>query len=485
MFFTDERQDFFKPLSSKYREQIVQCLSLLYQRQYSANADYGSAPDRELLLEVFEEALMSSAAHIFEEEGESQEPRFKSHREQAAWVLSQLLDAGWIERQVDTATLQSSFPLSRMGRIFSLALVESDSTQIRTRHRNTRNTLNALEAFHARGEIYDLLDAYDYSERIISDFSDVISELEERKRELVREVEAQQLVQQATEHFFDFMEKRFKPDIAVRLSADSVEKHREDIGKALRKIKRKSREDKASAERKLRQSVPGLCREQDSYLMHVLDTIEQRMRNAADVMLPALRRALHSFTKRADIIIRQLSFMNSHRQGDMVEVCRELADLDGEQYAARLEAAAEHMATMRLGLIDPKQLRLLERKQKQWVDASVQEQGSIDQAAQRELMIQQLLDQAFISNRQDISHYVQHALRAGRSISTRDLPIDNAKDLIAMAHVIELGSVNSLSSELRFYVRPTGERVTNGEYFYAYDEFSIELSDARPTEQKD
>lgn len=483
MFFTDERQDFFKPLSSKYREQIVQCLSLLYQRQYSANADYGSAPEREQVLEVFEEALMSSAAHIFEDEGEAHEPRFKSHREQAAWVLNQLLDAGWIERQVDTATLQSTFPLSRMGRIFSLALVESDSTQIRTRHRNTRNTLNALEAFSARGEIYDLLDAYDYSERIISDFSDVISELEERKRELVREVEAQQLVQQATEHFFDFMEKRFKPDIAVRLSADSVEKHREDIGKALRKIKRKSREDKASAERKLRQSVPGLCREQDSYLMHILDTIEQRMRNAADVMLPALRRALHSFTKRADIIIRQLSFMNSHRQGDMVEICRELADLEAEQYQARLDAAAEHMTTMRLGLIDPKQLRLIERKQKQWVDSSVQEQGSIDQDAQRELMIQQLLDQAFISNRQDISHYVQNALRAGHSISTRDLPVDNAKDLIAMAHVIELGSVNSLSSELRFEVRPTGERVSDGEYFLAYDEFSIELKPARSSEQ--
>ena len=31
--------------------------------------------------------------------------------------------------------------------------------------------------------------------------------------ELVREVEAQLLVQQATEHFFDFMEKRFQPDV--------------------------------------------------------------------------------------------------------------------------------------------------------------------------------------------------------------------------------------------------------------------------------
>src|SRR5690606_6474942 len=75
----------------------------------------------------------------------------------------------------------------------------------------------------------DLLDAYEYSERIISDFTDVISELEERKRQLVREVEARQLVQQASEEFFDFMEKVFKPDLEVRLSADSVEKYRDRL----------------------------------------------------------------------------------------------------------------------------------------------------------------------------------------------------------------------------------------------------------------
>ena len=156
MFFTDERLNFFKPLTSKYREQVVQCLSLLYERQYSSNADYGSSLSRDQLIEIFEEALTRSSTHIFEDDDDIQEQRFKSYREQGIWTLNQLLEAGWIERQVDTATLQSTFPFSRMGRIFTLALVESDSNQIRTRHRNTRNTLNALDAFHSRGEVYDL-----------------------------------------------------------------------------------------------------------------------------------------------------------------------------------------------------------------------------------------------------------------------------------------------------------------------------------------
>src|SRR5690606_8954491 len=160
------------------------------------------------------------------------------------------------------------------------------------RHRNTRNTLNALEAFLSRGEVHDLLDAYDYSERIVTDFTDIIAELEERKRQLGKEVESQQLVQQATEQFFEFMEKRFQPDVAVRLSADSVEKYRDQISKTLGRVRRKSTEFKRDAEEQLRRILPDMALPGQSVLWTILDTIEQRMGNAAEIMLPALRRAL-------------------------------------------------------------------------------------------------------------------------------------------------------------------------------------------------
>lgn len=474
MFFTDERLHFFKPLSSKYREQIVQCLSLLYQRQYSAAADYGQALTREQLVEILEESLARSKNLVLDDDGEEQE-RFKNHREHANWVLKQLLDGGWVERQVDTATLQSTFPFTRLGRIFSMALIESDNTRIRTRHRNTRNTLNALEAFLNRGEVYDLLDAYEYSERIITDFTDVISELEERKRELVREVESQQLVQQASDHFFEFMEKRFQPDISVRLSADSVEKHREDINKTITKIRRKQKAFKQQTEKELRRTMPDLCEHEQSYLWFILDSIEKHMRNAAEIMLPALRRALHGFTKRADIIIRQLSYMNSQHNNDLLDVCKELSDLPEKDYHQRLDSAANAMATMKLQFVDPQQIKLHERKQKEFVDSSIHENQSVDKEAQRELMIQQLLDQAFSITGKGLRSYVLNSLRSGKRISTRNLPIDDAKDLLALAHVIEVGAVNGLSSDYVFKVEPTGKKVENSEYYHAYDEFTIEL----------
>ncbi len=483
MFFSDSRIHFFKLLTGKYREHVRACLALLYSRQYGASADYGHSLNKNQLLDIIEEALIQLGEVSFTPEdteenidSNSIEERFKSSREHANWVLKQLVDCGWVERQVDTATLQSSYPFSRLGRVFAQCLLEADSTRVRTRHRNTRNTLNALDAFAARGEVYDLLDAYDYSERIVTDFTDVIAELEDKKRALVKEMESQQIVQQAAEQFFDFMEKRFQPDIQVRLSADSVEKHRDRIDKRIRSIRRKSKDFKRDAEAELRRTVPDLCEAHQSYLYHVLDTIERRMHKASEVMLPALRSALHGFTKRADIIIRQLSYLNTKQDNMLVDVCRELADIEPAEYNTRINAAAEKASVFRLSLIDPSQVKLQQRKVKEIVDNRVHERGAPDRQAQCELMIQQLLDQAFVMNSSSIKQYVFETLSGGKKLSTKELQINNADELLAMAHAIEVAGINNLSSDYSFKVsRVDTEKRANNDYYHEFDEHEIEL----------
>lgn len=473
MFFSDTRTQFFRPLTSKYREQIVECLRLLYERQYSESADYGESLQRDQVLEIFEEAL--TRAPLLDGGEFDVETRFKSEREQANWILHQLLEHGWLEKQVDQATLHSTFPFSRMGRLFTQSFAELGRASVRTRHRNTRNTLNALEAFLARGEVHDLLDAYEYSERIISDFADVIAELEERKRELVREVEAQLLVQQATAHFFDFMEKRFQPDLSIRLSADSVEKHRDAIQDVIDRIRRKRKEFKHDAEKKVRQLVPELAQPGRSVLYLILDTIEDRMRRAADLMLPALRRALQGFTKRADIIIRQLSYLNAQRDNDVVELCRRLARLPAEQHQQRLEEAGRLMATLQVQLLDPDQVKPVQRREQAVLQTRVEEHdGDISEDTRRALLVQTLLDQAFVVHNEGLRDYLVKAMAGGRIISNHDLPIRNARDLLAMAHVVETASHHHLDSDYRFKLTWHGSDGRN-DYFEQFDVFHIEL----------
>ncbi len=57
MLFEAERLHFFRPLTGKYREQIAGCLRELYARLYTSLADYSRVIGRELVLEVFQEAI--------------------------------------------------------------------------------------------------------------------------------------------------------------------------------------------------------------------------------------------------------------------------------------------------------------------------------------------------------------------------------------------------------------------------------------------
>ncbi len=475
MFFSDTHKHFFRPLTGKYREQIVECLRLLYARLYSSMADYSRIVSREQVLESFQEAITRTPILDDETNVDDLIAPVRDERGQANWVLNLLLEHGWLERQVDDATLQSNYGFTRIGRLFTQPMVEMSGGRFRTRHRNTRNTRNALKSFIEHGEIYDLLDAYEYSERIIADFSDVIAELEDRKRQLVREVEAQQLVQRASDEFFDFMEKRFIPDLAIRLSADSVEKYRDDIQDLIGKARRKQKQFKTDAEKALRKTAPELVTEaQVSVYWMILDGIESRMHSASEIMLPALRSALHGFTRRADIIIRQLTFSSGEKQSTLLPICQALSKLPSHQQAQRLDTAGSVLAGLNLGFVDPASLRLHAARTQRIVNTTVEAHSEMDKSTRRDLFIQRAMEQAFTINNQELRDYIKTALHRGHRIHSHSLPVKTAKDLLLNAHAIEIGTAGQTSSEFRFRIEPTGQRVQT-DYFEMTDEFTIEL----------
>lgn len=473
MFFSDGRTHFFRPLIGKYREQMVESLRQLYSHLYSAMADYQRTLNRDQVIELFQEAITRTP--VLDEDDEAGfSVAVKSERERANWILNQLLEYGWLEKLVDEATLQSSYAFTRTGRVFTQAMSEMSGGRFRTRHRNTRNTRNALRSFVDKGEVYDLLDAFEYSERIVSDFSDVIAELDERRRQLVQEVEAQQIVQRASDEFFDFMEKRFMPDVAIRLSADSVEKYRDEIQNLIKSARRKRKEFKAEAERELRKATPELLlNPQHSIYLMILDGIESRMQSAANVMLPALRHALNSFTRRADIIIRQLSYSTGGHQNRLLEICQSMAEMPEEEREKCLGEAGDVLAVLNAGLVDPGSLQLHAGRTRRVVNTQAENHGELDSDARRRMYVQQAVDQAFTFNNQAVREYVIEALSKGHSIRSQHLPVRDAKELLMNAHSIELGAV-SYSSEYRFRVTYQNQQVSD-EFFEKRDEFMIEL----------
>lgn len=502
MFFSDSHQNFFNPLTGKYRELVAECLSLLYQRLYTDLRDYGNAMSREQLSDIFKEAIARAPILDADKDDEpneqndslEQEGRFKTQQGLANFVINRLVENGWLEKQFDEATLQSTYGFTRTGRLFTQPFVDNQANQFRTRNRNTRNTRNSLRAFHEGGEVHDLLDAFGYSERIISDFSDVISELEERKRQLVREVESRELVQQASDEFFNFMERNFKPDLEVRLSADSVEKYREEISDIIKNIRRKRKYGKGDSETaekdwrtvmeiRLRKAMPDKAIKNISLLETLLQGIEMRLRNACDVMLPALRKSLNTFTQRADIIIRQLSYIHAQGTDDVVGLCRELAQFTETQQDAILQSHSENFNSIRLAFIDPAQIQLRTASQKNVIRHTQPQAQALDPDAHKALLIQQALDQAFIVQGSAVRDYVFNALVDTGRINSKHLTATNMPELLNLAHAIEVGALENLSTRYQFVIEQDrlllekSPAVVQGDYFLKRDEFAIVLQE--------
>jgi hypothetical protein len=477
MLFENERLHFFRPLTGKYREQVVACLRVLYARLYSSLADYSRVVGRDLVLEAFQEAITRTP--VLDDLEDDKSLPVRDDREQATWVLKLLIDHGWLELHVDEISLTSTYGFSRIGRLFTQPMAELAGGRFRTRHRNTRNTCSALRSFLEKREVYDLLDAYEYSERIVSDFSDVIAELEDRKRQLVREVEAQQLVHRASDEFFEFMEKRFMPDLALRFSEDSVVKYREELDDLLRRARAQRRETKTAAENELRRVAPELVTQgKRSVYLTILDQIESRLHSAADLMLPALRQSLHGFTRRADILLRQLSFSEAS-QHSLLEVFEALAGLSEAEQDLHLAAVADHLAVLDMGFVDPDHLLLHNTERKRSVQTRAEVVARDDPAARRRLFVEQALERAFAMNNRQLYDYVVATLAGGHEIRTTTLPIRDARELLYAAHALEVGAAGWEDMGLRFEVRGTGRRV-NTEFFSAMDEFVVRIVEGFP-----
>ena len=98
----------------------------------------------------------------------------------------------------------------------------------------------------------------------------------------------------------------------------------------------------------------------------------------------------------------------------------------------------------------------------------------MDKASRRELFIQQSLQKAFVVNNQQVAQFIVAALKNGHRIHSQQLPVQNARDLLMAAHVIEVGAAGRQSSEFRFRVEATGQRVKT-DYYQMTDDFIIEL----------
>jgi Family of unknown function (DUF5716) len=233
VFFAGKREQFFRPLTHGDRECCAAVLRSLYDRVHGPNADYSEALTRELVVNMVFQVLVEPAlrAAVFEP---GQRVSAEEERTYAGELVRKLKEHGWLEDYKDPIDLKPTLKMTRAGKEVAEVLSNLDNSRARTRQRNMRSAKKALAAFVASHDVDELLDGYDFATRVVQDLQDDIEYFRALIQSLTREALEQKV---AWSEFNEFIEKRFAKEYAVRLVADSAERHRGHIVEQLDQIR--------------------------------------------------------------------------------------------------------------------------------------------------------------------------------------------------------------------------------------------------------
>jgi len=476
IFFKDKTFHFFSPLTGRYREMAVSCIRNLYLRLNGPEADYSYHLTRADVLDIFASSIRSAPA-LDDEMPVPVEAGVPPH-ERAAWMLKKLIQAGWIEAYMDSGTMQTAYRFTASGRQFAAPFAQRHS-EIITNTQHTRSTLSHLQSFVTKMQAEtisagDLMIAAKLSGEIISDFNEIIEEIVEQRRALIasvnREIEA---AKQAGDNFFEFMEKRFVPDMFVRFSRDSVERYRNEILDLLDTIRGQSDGAKAAIEKELRLYYPHLLKPgRASILMWVLDLIEQRLTAACEVKIPELRAQTENFIRRARVLINHLASLafGEIDTGSVFSLIKRLSGLDAAEVQAILEDERSRPARIAIGLVNPAKVKLQGKRVPRHIHTLLEKEAHILPQARREAFIRQELALAFRIDMASIKDFVIEQLMGGHKVRASHFAIHDAASLLGAIHAPMVGSTGR--SRPLFRVTPVDASIEN-DYFTSHD-FIIE-----------
>lgn len=474
IFFVSERKRFFRPLNSSRRELIADCLRALYDRLHGPGADVSETLNRETL----RDALLSIVRDHHERNLDQldAEDRDELSSEEAAdpvqlvaLIIRVLLGDGWLEQFPDRNGLVVAFRFTRPGKLFAEALWALNRPS-RSRQRNMRSCRNALDALLADGgDAHDLVDAYEYAERVISDLNDTLEFINER----IRLVMVQSAETAQWEDFLEFL-KRFQREFSKQLTVDSATLNRNAIVAKVELLRTQMSQAKFErVEQQLQDVAAWAVAEHSgaSVTDWMLERIDELVNAAHRLKQPSVLRAMNTYVNRITGLIQQSMMLRtgSDRHAYMRAVTL-IASRDTSSQDRILARIGERIASAEVRLLDPFSFKLRtagQRRKASLVSVRPRPPREARLAAALETAQATAFEVSHISLIQKMRaelRFFQHPVKLS------SLPVATALDVLAAMQMVE--AVRSPSaSDLRATRLPG--RVDNG-VFVGYD-YEIEF----------
>jgi hypothetical protein len=463
-FFTGKQEHFFRPLTHGDRECCAAVLRSLYDRVQGPNADYSEMLTRELVLIVIQQVLINPL-HRSSAFGAGKTASAEAEREYAGELLRKLKEHGWIEDYKDPIDLKPTLKMTRAGKEVSEVLSSLDNSRARTRQRNMRSAKKALGAFAASHDVDEILDGYDFAARVVQDLQDDIEYFRLLIQSLTREALEQKV---AWSEFNEFIEKRFAKEYAVRLVADSAERHRGQIVELLDQIRAMPDELRRGVDANLLQRAAWLEPQVQlrSPMLWLCDRMESMVEAACSLKLPMLRSEMNNYVRRFTSLLRQalsLDYSATSPLGRAMSLLKEQPQAERGDF---LDAMAGRLGTAEVRLPGAA-LRWTVRDRE--VEHGPLAPLVVDEASRVQAAMRRAEAEAFAFSDQEVLAGLLPHLRGGR-LCLHELPVTNAIEAVRVLHAV--GAARSTEGK-RFLKARKKPEVFDTPYFSA-DNFELE-----------
>lgn len=437
MFFESDRLHFFRPLSGRHRALVEASLCALYQRLHGPSADYAQNLSREglreLLLPVLRDARRQPQLPEEQHDAEPLLPEHADEAQAAAALMRALLRDGWLESFGERSGLVTAFRLTRAGKLFAEAFWAMDRPSARSRQRNVRSCRNALDAALKNLDAYDLVDAWDYAEKVIGDLSEGVDYFQELVRRLMQEA-----AQTPWDGFIEFLD-RFEKEFKKQLTADNIERHRQAIRELVARLHALEGERRAALESQLNDIARWARQERSggSTLDWMLFRIEDMVEAACNSRHPELIKAMSVYMQRASSIVQQALVLSGARRRHAWSdaIARVAAAGDGQDaLLARLGLA---MAPAELRLLDPSAFKLRNAASRRRA-LTVTAQPKVSRAARLAAAMQRAEAGAFALPNEALVARIRAELDArGGALRLSELPAGSATEVLGNMQLVE------------------------------------------------
>jgi hypothetical protein len=463
-FFIPPREHFFRPLTHDNRELCATVLRALHERVHGANADYAEALTREVVLEVILRALAVPVLRTQAFDA-SKPVSADDERTYASELLRKLKEHGWLEDYRDPIDLRPTLKLSRAGKAFSETFANLDDSRTKTRQRNMRSARKALAAFLTSYDADELLDAHEFASRVVQDLQDDVEYFRQLIQSLTREALAQKV---AWGEFNEFIEKRFAREYAVRLVADSAERHRGQIVEILDQVRALDGELRAQADGHLLQRAPWLEAEVQgrSPLLWLADRIENMVEAACSLKLPMLRSEMNNYVRRFTSLLRQALSLDYGAESALGRTMAWLKGRGSEEHDQLLDTLAGRLATSEARL--PGGVMRWTTRDREAV-RSDQAPLVVDDDSRLDAALRRAEAEAFAFSDQDVLQGLLPYLQRG-PVTLDQIPVATAADAVRVLHAV--GAARSAEGRRLMRARKTADPVQNA-YFQA-DNYLLE-----------